>query len=75
MNQEQTTEQQPDEPDEFHGQGGSYVRENGIRRRVVEPDLAASVRVRPAVERGDRIAHWQIAGLEVLAGAVKQMSA
>ena len=57
----------------------AVFRESGLlddfRRRVVEPDLAASVRVRPAVERGDRMAHWQIAGLEVLAGAVKQMSA
>ena len=56
----------------------AVFRESGLlddfRRRVVEPDLAASVRVRPAVEKGDRIAHWQIAGLEVLAGAVKQMS-
>ena len=25
------------QPDEFHGQGGSYIVENGVRRRVEEP--------------------------------------
>ena len=24
-------------PDEFHGQGGSYIVENGVRRRVEAP--------------------------------------
>jgi len=44
-----------------------------FRRRVVEPDLAGSVPHSMAMtsEGADRIAHWQIAGLEGLAAAVK----
>lgn len=29
--------------DEFHGVGGSYVIENGVRRRVAGPELATPV--------------------------------
>ncbi len=44
-----------------------------FRRRVVEPDLAASMRMPAPTTSGaaDRIAHWQISGLEGLATAVK----
>lgn len=45
-----------------------------FRRRVVEPDLARTVRVTTTAGYGDRIADWQIAGLERLAAAVKGVS-
>lgn len=45
-----------------------------FRRRVVEPDLARTVPVTAAAGYADRMAHWQITGLERLAAVVKGLS-
>lgn len=41
-------------PDEFHGQGGSYVVENGKRRLVERTEETAERKREPAPATGDK---------------------